>query len=223
MAHSKTRLRYAKAAPARVAHTLSEVFAPTSGDASCVGFVLAQLGRSAAPLLWVQDRLSIMETGQPYGPGTAPARPILRVAVSRPVDVLWAMEEGLRCAGLAGVIGEIWGDPPALSFTATKRLALHAESSGVSCWLIRRGAEANLSAARNRWRVDALPSTRHPFDQQAPGEPRWRAELFRSRYARPGVWTAQYDCAAHCLDMSAHVRDRAMAEGPDAGRQSATG
>ena len=44
-------------------------------------------------------------------------------------DALWAMEEGLRCAALSAVIGELWGDPRALDFTATRRLAVAAERS----------------------------------------------------------------------------------------------
>ena len=45
-------------------------------------------------------------------------------------DALWAMEQALGCADLAAVVGEVWGDPAALDFTATKRLALRAEASG---------------------------------------------------------------------------------------------
>ncbi|MEL6678713.1 MAG: hypothetical protein AAFQ51_08405 [Pseudomonadota bacterium] len=166
-----------------------------------VGFVLAMLGRGDKPLLWVQDRLSQREAGRPYLPGLAHAPPILRVDLSQPVDVLWAMEEGLRCGGLAGVVGEIWADPPALSFTATKRLALRAEAAGLPCWLLRRSAAPNLSAARNRWRVGALPSDPNPHDARAPGPPRWDVELFRSRHMRPGRWIASYDAGRDRLEM----------------------
>lgn len=78
---------------------------------------------------------------------------MIRVDVSRPADVLWATEEGLRCKALSCVIGEIWGDSPALTFTATKRLAMCAEAHKVPCWLIRHAASPDLSAARDRWRI----------------------------------------------------------------------
>ena len=107
--------------------------------------------------------------------------PVLRVEVSHPRDVLWAMEEGAACAGLSAVVGEIHGAPEVLSFTATKRLALRSEASGVPLWLIRSGDHGALSAARERWRVSSLPSDMHPWNSAAPGQPVWEAELFRAR------------------------------------------
>jgi hypothetical protein len=49
-------------------------------------------------------------------------------------DVLPAMEEGLRCAGLAGVVGEV----TRLSLTASRRLQLCAGQSGVTALALRR-------------------------------------------------------------------------------------
>jgi len=103
-------------------------------------------------------------------------------------SALWAMEEGLRCSSLGGVIGELWGDPAALDFTATRRLAVAAERTGVACWLVRPGGGAGLSGARERWRLGSAPSADHPFDPKAPGLPRWEAGLFRSRRRPPGTW-----------------------------------
>ena len=151
--------------PALVPHTLSEAFCDTVIDASVVGFVLSRLPRTDAPILWVQDRLSRKEAGRPYLAGLATPRPIISVDLSRAADVLWAMEDGLRCKALGAVIGEIWGDPPALDFTATKRLAMRSEAAGVPCWLVRRAASPNLSAARDRWRVASLPATQLVFHQ----------------------------------------------------------
>ena len=48
------------------------------------------------------------------------------------------------------MIGELWGDPASLDFTATRRLAVAAERTGVDCWLVRLGGTANLSGARMR-------------------------------------------------------------------------
>ncbi len=195
--------------------TLSEAFPNTPTDAAAVGFVVSSLPKVRAPLLWVQDWLSRKEVGTPYLPGLA-GRRVIRVDLSRPADVLWAMEEGLRCKALAGVVGEIWGDPPVLDFTATKRLALRAEHHQVPCWLIRRAASPDLSAARNRWRVTSLPSLPHPEDAKAPGAPRWQVELFRSRHRPPGTWVVRYDRATDRVDLPASIRDGAVAEGEGA-------
>lgn len=202
-------------------HTLSEIFSGTATDAAGLGFLLAKLPCGTTPIFWVQDRLSRLETGQPYIPGL-PGRTIIRIDVSRPVDVLWAMEEGLRCTSLAAVIGELWGNPKALDFTATKRLALRAERYGVPCWLIRRAALPDLSAARNRWRISSLPSLPNPHDAKAPGDPRWRAELFRSRHAQPGTWIATHERAADRIGLSAPFLDGTMAEGDGMAKHRAT-
>ncbi|AXI44940.1 hypothetical protein C1J03_02150 [Sulfitobacter sp. SK012] len=165
-------------------------------DGAATGFVLACLPYSTAPVLWVQDRMSRRENGRLYGAGL-PAMGfvgrVLRVEVSHPRDVLWAMEEGAACAGLAAVVGEIHGAPPVLDFTATKRLALRSEAAGVPVWLIRSGDPGTLSAARERWRVGSVRSVDNRFDAQAPGAPLWEAELFRARSRSPGTWIAAHD------------------------------
>ena len=104
------------------------------------------------PLLWVQERMAILEAGRIHPPGLELAG-LIHVEARDARAALWAMEEGLRCAALGGVIGELWGDPRALDFTATRRLAVAAERSGVPAWLVRIGGAANLSGARMRWRV----------------------------------------------------------------------
>lgn len=175
------------------AATLSEVFAKTASDAAAPGFVLAHLPRDDRPILWIQDRLSQREAGRPYLAGLSHPPNLLCLTVSKPIDVLWAMEQGLSCTALAGVVGEVWGDAPALTFTASKRLALRAETHGVPAWLLRRAACTDLSAARERWHLTSAPSDSAPFDPRAPGSPRWKAELFRSRRQTPGTWVVTHD------------------------------
>ena len=203
--------------------TLAEVFAGTAHDAAAAAFALARLPRSDAPILWVQDRVSAKEAGRPYLPGVGPGRVVITVALSRAADVLWAMEDGLRCKALGAVIGEIWGDPPVLDFTATKRLALRSEAAGVPCWLIRRAGSPNLSAARQRWRLGSAPAAPHPDDARAPGLPRWRAELFRTRHGQPGDWVTTYDRAADRLDLVAATGDGTLAAGDGPAGQRAAG
>jgi len=180
--------------------TLHEVFAPARPDGAALGFLLAHLRPGNGPVLWVSDRLSRHESGRLCLAGLPRPIELLAVEVNRPVDVLWAMEQGLGCAALGAVVGEIWGDPPQLDFTASKRLALRAETHGVPAWLIRRGARPDLSAARNRWRVASLAALPDPDDPRAPGGPLWQASLFRSRWGRTGDWVARDSEAGLHLD-----------------------
>ena len=180
--------------PAPPGPTLSELFAAGPRDAGWAGFLLAQADRSK-PLLWVQERMAILESGRIYPPGLGTSE-IIHVEARDARAALWAMEEGLRCSGLGAVIGELWGDPAALDFTATRRLAVAAERNAVPCWLVRLGGTANLSGARMRWRIASGPSIANPFNPRAPGASAWEAELFRARGQPPGRWSIAHEAGA---------------------------
>ena len=194
--------------PAPSGSTLSELFAVHPRDGGWAGFLLAQLATDR-PLLWVQDRMAILESGRIHPPGL-PASDLIHIEARDARDALWAMEEGVRCPALSAVIGELWGDPKVLDFTATRRLAVASERSGTPCWLVRLGGTANLSGARMRWRIGSAPSLLDPLDPRAPGPPAWDAELFRARCAPPGRWSLVNE--ADGFHLAAEPRDRALGE-----------
>ena len=194
----------------------SEIFASAS-DASGAGLALA-LARDALsaqaevdnPLaepedlrqvLWVQDARAVQRSGRPYSQGLPPdlRDRLIHVEAKTPEDALFALEEGLKCRDLACVIGEIAGNPRALDFTASRRLSLAAEKHGVALWLVRLEAQADLSSARMRWRVEAARSAPPRWNGDAPGEPAWKAELFRARSHAPGKWTLSNDDGKLCI------------------------
>lgn len=189
--------------------TLSELFAAHPRDGGWTGFLVAQLD-TGKPLLWVQDRMAILESGRIHPPGL-PTQDLIHVEARDARDALWAMEEGVRCAALSCVIGEIWGDPRALDFTATRRLAVASERSHVPCWLVRLGGSANLSGARMRWRIASAPSLVNDLDPRSPGIATWDAELFRARGTPPGRWALTHE--AGVFHLVAESRDRALGQG----------
>ena len=194
--------------PAPPSPTLSELFATHPRDGGWAGFLLAQVD-GAKPMLWVQDRMAILESGRVHPPGL-PKRALIHVEARDAKDALWAMEEGLRCAALSCVIGELWGDPKVLDFTATRRLAVASERSGVAAFLIRLGGHANLSGARMRWRIASVPSLLNSLDPRAPGLPAWDVELFRARGLPPGRWNLAHE--ADRFHLVAGAGDRALGE-----------
>jgi protein ImuA len=107
-------------------------------------------------ILWC-ERPWALDAGALYGPallqfGIDPARMIL-VRPRRDADALWAMEEGLRCGRVAAVIGEITN----MSLTASRRLQLAAEETGVTALMLRpKTDKPSPSAAVTRWRLDAV-------------------------------------------------------------------
>ncbi|WP_265569424.1 ImuA family protein [Sphingomicrobium nitratireducens] len=195
--------------PAPAGPTLSEWFSVHPRDAGWTG-LLAALAPSG-PLLWVQERMAILEAGRLHPPGLRCE--LVHVEARDARAALWAMEEGLRCNALAAVVGELWGAPQALDFTATRRLAFAAETHGVPCFLVRLGAgAADLSGARLRWRMESAPSLANPFNPRAPGAPAWAAELFRARGIPPGRWVVSDERDADRLDLAAAPVDRTLGE-----------
>src|SRR3546814_5438669 len=55
--------------------------------------------------------------------------------------LLRAADDILRCGGAGALIVEVWGSAPALNLTASRRLALAAEKSGVTALLVRADAK----------------------------------------------------------------------------------
>ena len=172
----------------------AELFASSrqaGGAGLALAFALEQAeADDQRPWLWVQDAAALRLGGRPYRPGLPRMlrHRLLHVAAKTPEDALFALEEGLRCRDLAFVIGEIAGNPKALSFTASRRLSLVAETHGVPLWLVRLDALRDLSSARQRWQVTAAPSLAPRWNKAAPGAPAWHAELFRARNHPPGEW-----------------------------------
>jgi protein ImuA len=184
--------------PAQPYH--SEIFAPAT-EASGAGLALALAcdalkataageGEDLRHVLWVQDRAAIRMGGRPFLHGLPPdwRHRLIHVATATPEDALFALEEGLKCRDIACVIGEIAGNPRALSFTASRRLSLTAERHGVRLWLVRLDAAPDLSSARMRWQVRAASSPPPRWNVAAPGTASWHAGLFRARAHAPGEW-----------------------------------
>lgn len=145
---------------------------------------------SSRCVLWVSDAMSALELGHPQSRAGGSASHLVWVRPRDARDALWAMELGLRSPGVDAVVGEIYGDPAVLDFTASRRLALAAERHDTPCALMRVMAKGRSSAARRRWRVEAVPSAANPHDPSAPGDPRWRLVLERARDRAPGGWFA---------------------------------
>jgi protein ImuA len=123
-------------------------------------------------------------------------------------EVLPAMEEGLRCKGLAGVVGEL----VSLPLKASRRLQLAAAESGVTAlavhrWQAKRADEPN--AAATRWRVSPHPSPAEGFE----GMPRqhWNIELLRVRGGEPHNWIVEAPNAAGYLALPAVPAERSAA------------
>lgn len=184
---------------------LHELFAAESTDTgSAVGFtaLLAQLViRTESPLFWLREEMAERQ-GSLHAPGLAeigidPGR-LVMVVPPDPVALLRAAADVVRCASVGAVVIELWRSPRALDLTASRRLALAAEASGVTALLLRVEAEPGPSAAQTRWSIRAAPSI--ALEADAPGRPAFMVELLRQR-GRPdgGSWHLEWDRDRGCF------------------------
>jgi protein ImuA len=144
---------------------LREIVAGPGHSGAAIGFGLAltaQTKRAAASrdamLLWVREAAAVAETGDVYGSGLtalglSPDHCIV-VEARTLADALRAAHEGARCAALHAVILETVAP---IDLTASRRLKLAAEKSGVEIVLIRYGGRIAPNAAQIRWRVQGMP------------------------------------------------------------------
>lgn len=178
---------------------LHEIFAEEAGDrSSAAGFVagLASIvGQSGGPVFWLREEAA-EKRGRLHAPGLAemglnPAGVVLAV-LPDPVTLLRAAVDVVRCRAVGATIIELWRCPRVLDLTASRRLALAAEASGVTILFLRIAAEPAPSAAQTRWSVHAAPSA--ILEGGAPGRPAFIVELLRQR-GRPdgGAWYLEWD------------------------------
>jgi len=202
-----------------IAGALHEIAAAreTQTAAAC-GFALALAARSrreacgrgvskdegtGAAVVWIAEDLSLAENGAPYGPGldeagVAPER-LITVTAARARDVLWAMEEALRCRAVGVVIGEIRAR--GIDVVATRRLSLAAAAGNTLALLLRTAPDAEPSAAATRWIIGAAPSLPSPHGV---GPPRLAAHLVRNRRGHLGAWLVEWNSVEQRFILATH-------------------
>lgn len=177
-------------------------------DASATIFLAALLARMEGPVFWCLQWRDLFAPALHLA-GLHPDR-VIHVEAGSDTNVLLAMEECLRHPGLAGVVGEV----RRYSTTASKRLALAAESSGVTAFVFRRAArpEAMLegTAAATRWRITSAAS--EALGIPSLGRPRWHVALERVRGGEPRSWIVEGADAQGRISLPAVLVDRPAAQ-----------
>jgi protein ImuA len=176
---------------------LHEVFALDMGDAgSATGFVGMLAIRFGGGIVWLREEAAVRAGGHLHAPGLVeigvdPGRLLLGM-LPDPLAVLRAAADVVRCAGVGVAVIELHRDPRALDLTASRRLALAAEESGVAALLLRIAATPVASAADTRWAVRSCAS--QPLAANAPGHATFDLELLRQRGRRAdGRWQVEWN------------------------------
>ncbi|MFN3224883.1 MAG: ImuA family protein [Hyphomicrobiales bacterium] len=183
---------------------LHEAYAGETADmAATSGFAAALVQRAALSnrpedarsIVWIRQTMSESETGRLYphglsGIGLDPAN-LISVRVGKPIHLLSAGLEAVRCTSLSAVVIEAWGAPKELDLTSTRRLTLAAEQSGTTPFLLRAATQEQASTAFTRWQVRAAPS--RALAAGAPGYPTFDITLLRNKAGTHGhSWRVEW-------------------------------
>lgn len=175
---------------------LHELHALLPEDApGAAGFAAMLAAQRGGVVIWVRPGRAGL-SGQPYALGLRdigldPARLLLCIAPDT-AGILQIANEAARCPQAATVIAEFWRRAPEFSLSASRRLALSAETSGATLLMLRIGAEPEPSAATTRWSVASAPSM--PLLANAPGHIALDLALLRQRGgAGEGKWRVVWD------------------------------
>lgn len=114
---------------------------------------------------------------------------IIFIYLKKDIDILWVMEEALKCKGLAAVIGEV----QELNFTASRRLQLAVEQSQATGFIIKSNTQSlHTTACNTRWKISSLQSE-SADNMPGVGLPRWNVQLIKVRNGQPGNWKIEFD------------------------------
>lgn len=170
---------------------IHEMVCANSGDvAAAGGFItglLSVLMLDGGACLWVGlSQTSFAPALKTFG--IEPHR-VIFLNLLRDEEVLWVMEEALKCKGLAAVVGEV----SALDFKQSQRLQRAVEQSRVTGFVLRNASRKLASTAcAARWQISPLPSAVIE-DLPGLGLPRWQVELLKVRNGRTGKWIIEWD------------------------------
>lgn len=178
--------------------TIPEVAAASQGF---IAGVLNALMHKGGICIYISRSRNLFPTAL-YAYGVAPHQ-IIFVDLDRERDVLWAMEEALKCKELAAVVAEVRD----ITFAQSRRLQLALEKSQVTGFILRTAADRITSTACvARWQItpveseqiDGLPGL---------GFPRWQVELLRVRNGNPGVWQIEWAAGKFEQVTAAKIQD----------------
>lgn len=169
---------------------IHEMICPTPEQAAAtsglMSGILNLLMKNGGACLWISISRKLFPPAL-RAFGVIPDR-VIFIDVARERDVLWAMEEALKCEGIAAVIAEV----REISFAQSRRLQLAVESSKVTGFLLRNDPKKlGTTTCVARWQVTSLPSQ---LEDELPGVgfPRWQVDLLRVRNGNAGSWQLEW-------------------------------
>lgn len=154
----------------------------TAATSGFIAGLLSTLMKKGGIALWIGNGKKIFPPALKTF-GIAPDK-IVFVSLKKEKELLWTIEEALKCEGLAAVVGVI----PELNFTNSRRLQLAVEQSKVTGFIIRHNPKNIIASSFvARWHITTLPGE-VMSNLPGVGFPAWHVSLIKVRNGKPGDW-----------------------------------
>jgi len=190
--------------PAGAIHEfLSEMPEHAAASGGFIAGLLKALMQNGGACLWISMSRTLFPPALKAF-GVEPDR-VIFIDLHREKDVLWAMEEALKCEGLAAVVAEM----REISFTQSRRLQLAVEQSRVTGFILRSDPrKLSATACVARWKITPIPS--EPEEgMPGLGFPRWHIELLKVRNGNPGSWKMEWS-AGRFVPVEENIGERGL-------------
>nr|WP_294942601.1 Error-prone repair protein ImuA [uncultured Mucilaginibacter sp.] len=158
----------------------------TAATGGFLGGLLSTLMQQGGACLWIGTTRKLFPPS--LTAFNVEADRVIFVDLNSEKDALWAIEEALKCEGLAAVIGELKD----LNFAQSRRLQLAVENSKVTGFILRSShTKPGATTCAARWQITHLPSQ---LEDELPGVgfPRWQVDLLKVRNGNPGSWQLEW-------------------------------
>jgi protein ImuA len=157
--------------------------------AATEGFIaglLAKLMKTGSPCLWISKNRNLFPPAmEKFG---VDAQNIIFIDLYNEKQILWVIEEALKCEGLAAVIAEL----PDIDFAQSRRLQLAVEKSQVTGMIIRKEPrKLSTTACTVRWQISPKPSIL-PQNMPGVGNPTWEVNLLKVRNGQTGSFLIKW-------------------------------
>jgi protein ImuA len=154
-------------------------------SSATIGFtagILGSLMGSKGCSLWISTARKVFPPAL-FNYGINPHH-IIFLDLKKEKDVLWAMDEALKCSAITSVVAEL----KEITFNDSRRLQLAVEQSKATGFILRSNyKKLNPTACVSRWKITSLPSE-EIGNLPGIGFPKWKVELLRMRNGKSGIW-----------------------------------
>jgi protein ImuA len=157
----------------------------TAATGGFIAGIISSLMKTGTPSVWISSTKNIFPPAL-KGFKIDPHK-IIFIQCQKPKDILWTIEEVLKCDSVSAVVGEI----NEIGFTESRRLQLATEQTKATGFLIRNNPKNLSTACVTRWRIKPLP-TEKKTSLPGIGLPKWNVDLLKVRNGKPGSWQMQW-------------------------------